>query len=47
MERKDGKLVNTIIETFPEVSQFWSYEPKAFLAMPAYSRESPSAKNLE
>ena len=47
VERKDGQLVNSIVETFLEVSQFWSYEPKAFLAMPAYSRESPAAKNLE
>jgi branched-chain amino acid transport system substrate-binding protein len=47
VERKDGQLVNSIIETFPAVTQFWSYEPKAFLAMPAYSRESPAAKNLE
>ena len=47
VERKDGQLVNTIVETFPEVSQFWTYEPRAFLAMPAYSRESPVAKNLE
>src|SRR4051794_3293185 len=47
VERKDGQLVNTIVETFPEISQFWSYEPKAFLGMPAYSRESPAAKNLE
>ena len=47
VERKDGQLVNTIVETFPNVSQFWTYEPKAFLAMPAYSRESPAGKNLE
>jgi branched-chain amino acid transport system substrate-binding protein len=47
VERKDGQLVNTIVETFPEVSQFWTYEPRAFLAMPPYSRESPAAKNLE
>jgi branched-chain amino acid transport system substrate-binding protein len=47
VERKNGQLVNTIVETIPNVSQFWTYEPKAFLAMPAYSRESPAAKNLE
>lgn len=47
VERKNGQLVNTIVETFPSVSQFWTYEPKAFLAMPAYSRESPAARNLE
>jgi branched-chain amino acid transport system substrate-binding protein len=47
VERKDGQLVNTIVATFPEVSQFWTYEPKTFLAMPAYSRESPVAHHLE
>jgi branched-chain amino acid transport system substrate-binding protein len=47
VERKDGQLVNTIVETVPEVTQFWKYDAKAFLAMPAYSRDSPAAKNLE
>ena len=47
VERKDGQLVNTIVETIPNVSQFWTYPPKAFLSMPAYSRESPVAHNLE
>jgi branched-chain amino acid transport system substrate-binding protein len=46
-ERKDGKLVNTIIKTYPQVSQFWTYEEKAFLANPVYSRDYPPAKNLE
>ena len=31
-ERKDGKLVNTVIKTYPNVSQFWTYDEKAFLA---------------
>jgi branched-chain amino acid transport system substrate-binding protein len=47
VERKDGQLVNSIVETFNDVSQFWTYDPKAFLAGPAYSRESPAAKYLE
>jgi branched-chain amino acid transport system substrate-binding protein len=47
VERKDGQLVNTVIETFPAVNQFWTYDPKAFLLGPAYSRESPAAKYLE
>jgi branched-chain amino acid transport system substrate-binding protein len=47
VERKDGQLVNSIVETFPGVSQFWTYEPKAFLASPAYSRDIPPAKFLE
>ena len=45
--RKDGKLVNTIIKTYPNVGQFWTYEEKAFLANPVYSRDYPPAKNLE
>jgi len=47
VERKDGALVNTIVETIPEVSQFWKYDPKQFLASPPYSRDYPPAKNLE
>jgi branched-chain amino acid transport system substrate-binding protein len=29
------------------VSQFWTYEEKAFLANPVYARDYPPAKNLE
>ena len=47
VERKDGKLVNTVIKTYPNVSQFWTYEPKQFLSSPVYSRDFPPAKNLE
>jgi branched-chain amino acid transport system substrate-binding protein len=46
-ERKDGKLVNTVIKTYPNVSQFWTYDEKAFLANPVYSRDYPPAKYLE
>jgi branched-chain amino acid transport system substrate-binding protein len=46
-ERKDGRLVNTVIKTYPNVSQFWTYDEKAFLANPVYSRDYPPAKNLE
>jgi branched-chain amino acid transport system substrate-binding protein len=47
VERKDGRLVNTVIHTYPDVSQFWTYEPKEFLKNPVYSRDFPPAKNLE
>jgi len=47
VERKDGALVNTIIETVPDVSQFWKYDPKQFIASPTYSRDYPPSKNLE
>src|SRR5256885_8225693 len=32
--RKNGELVNTTVATYPNVSQFWTYEPKAFIAGP-------------
>jgi len=46
-EKKDGQLVNTVVKTYPNVSQFWTYEEKAFLANPVYARDYPPAKNLE
>jgi branched-chain amino acid transport system substrate-binding protein len=47
VERKEGKLVNTVVKTYPNTSQFWTYDPKAFLAAPVYSRDVPPSKNLE
>ena len=47
VERRDGKLVNTVVKTYPAVSQFWTYDPKQFLSNPVYSRDFPPAKNLE
>ena len=45
--RKDGRLVNSVIHTYPNVSQFWTYKPEEFLKNPVYSRDWPPAKNLE
>src|SRR5438128_2877527 len=47
VERRGGKLVNAVVQTYPTVTQFWTYEPKQFLASPVYSREFPPSKNLE
>jgi branched-chain amino acid transport system substrate-binding protein len=47
VERKDGRLVNSVIHTYPNVSQFWTYKPEEFLKNPVYSRDWPPAKNLE
>jgi branched-chain amino acid transport system substrate-binding protein len=47
VERKDGRLVNSIVATYKDVSQFGSFEPAKFLAAPVYSRDYPPAKNLE
>src|SRR5215475_2332860 len=46
-DKKDGQLVNTVIKTYQNVSQFWTYNPKDFLANPVYTRDYPPAKNLE
>jgi branched-chain amino acid transport system substrate-binding protein len=45
--RKEGRLVNSVIKTYPNVSQFWTYNPDEFLKNPVYSRDWPPAKNLE
>jgi branched-chain amino acid transport system substrate-binding protein len=45
--RKEGRLVNSVIHTYPNVSQFWHYKPEEFLKNPVYSRDWPPAKNLE
>ncbi len=47
VERQGDKLVNRVVKTYPDVSQFWRYDPKQFLASPVYSRDFPPAKNLE
>jgi branched-chain amino acid transport system substrate-binding protein len=47
VERRGGKLVNTVVQSYPAVSQFWKYDPKQFLANPVYSRDYPPARHLE
>ena len=47
IELDQGKLVDRIVKVYPAVSQFWTYDPKWFLAQPVYSRDYPPAKNLE
>ncbi len=45
--RVNGKLANTIIKTYPQVSQFWTYDPAKFVEQPVFSRDFPPSKNLE
>jgi branched-chain amino acid transport system substrate-binding protein len=45
VEKKDGELWNTVIHTFPAVSQFWKYPPEEFLKQPVYSRDFPPCKH--
>ena len=42
--RADGKMVNTVIATYPQVSQFWKYKPEDYLKQPSYSRQFQGIK---
>jgi branched-chain amino acid transport system substrate-binding protein len=44
VERKDGELWNTVVHTYPAVSQFWKYKPEDFLKQPVYDRNFPPCK---
>jgi len=44
VERVDGKLTNTVLHTYPMVSQFWTYKADEFLKLPAYGRDYPPAR---
>jgi branched-chain amino acid transport system substrate-binding protein len=37
-KRADGKLINEVIQTYPHVSQFWTYDPEKYMQQPPYSR---------
>lgn len=42
-----AELWNTVIKTYPNVSQFWTYGKEKFLAQPVYSRDFPPCKNCQ
>jgi branched-chain amino acid transport system substrate-binding protein len=44
-ERKGDKLVNATIKSYPNVSQFWTYDEKWFLGQPVYSRDYPPLRS--
>ncbi len=41
------ELWNTVIKTYPNVSQFWTYKKADFLKQPVYSRTFPPCKHCE
>jgi len=43
----DEELWNTVIKTYPNVSQFWTYGKEKFLQQPVYSRDFPLCKYCE
>jgi branched-chain amino acid transport system substrate-binding protein len=38
---------NTVVETYPMVSQFWKYDPETYLKSPIYTRDYPACKFCE
>ena len=41
VEKVGGELQNTVIKTYPKVSQFWKYTPEDYLKQPLYTRDWP------
>jgi len=37
-KRADGKYWNVPLEVYPNVSQFWTYNPEEYMKQPPYSR---------
>ena len=44
---ENDELWNTVIKTYPNVSQFWTYGKEKFLAQPVYDRDFPACKFCE
>jgi branched-chain amino acid transport system substrate-binding protein len=44
VQKENGKYINKTVKTYKDVSQFWTYDEKAFLARPVYSRNYPPVK---
>ena len=47
VDRVGGALQNAVIRTFPTVSQFWTFDPDAYLKQPVYSRDVPPCRFCE
>jgi branched-chain amino acid transport system substrate-binding protein len=43
--KQDRKLAQHTIKTYPDVSQFWTFDEKWFLEQPVYSRDYPPLKS--
>lgn len=44
VEVRGGKAQNTVIHTFHNVDQFWTFKPEDYLKEPVYDRNYPSCK---
>ncbi len=47
VERVGGKLQNTVVHTYSNVSQFWTYNKDDYLKQPLYDRNSPPCRFCE
>ena len=45
VDKAGGRLQNTVIATYPAVSQFWKYGAEEYLKLPLYTRDSPPCKH--
>ena len=45
VQKENGKYVNKTLKTYKDVSQFWTYDRKAFLERPVYARNYPPVKS--
>ncbi len=43
----DEELWNTVVKTYPKVSQYWTYGKEAFLKQPVYSRDFPPCTHCD
>jgi branched-chain amino acid transport system substrate-binding protein len=41
IDKVNNNYQNTVVETYPMVSQFWKYDPETYLKSPAYTRDYP------
>lgn len=47
VERVHGALQNTVIQTFPNVSQFWKWKDSDYLKQPIFSKEYPPCPHCQ
>jgi len=47
VERVGGRLQNTVVATYPAVSQFWKYKAEDYLKQPLYARDYPPCKHCQ
>jgi branched-chain amino acid transport system substrate-binding protein len=47
VEKVNGKYQNTLVHTYPAVSQFWKWDPEKYMELPAYSKNTPPCTHCQ